>query len=109
MGFMATYWGYKSMQEVERYMHEFRQRELPIDSFIMDYDWFGPDPCPAADDDEQAEAEAEAGALSPQGGSNCGDYGYRRGWWDNVTFTQDGTSVFCETPKDCQSLSDLWR
>ena len=26
-------------------MHEFRQRKLPIDSFIMDYDWFGPEPC----------------------------------------------------------------
>ena len=35
MGFMATYWGYTSMQEVESYMHEFRQRRLPIDSFIM--------------------------------------------------------------------------
>ena len=42
MGFMATYWGYTSMQEVEAYMHEFRDRKLPIDSFIMDYDWFGP-------------------------------------------------------------------
>ena len=36
-GFMATYWGYKTMQEVEQYMHEFRDRQLPIDSFIMDY------------------------------------------------------------------------
>ena len=40
MGFMATYWGYSSMAQVEGYMHEFRQRKLPIDSFIMDYDWF---------------------------------------------------------------------
>jgi hypothetical protein len=41
MGFMATYWGYSSMREVESYMYEFRTRKLPIDSFIMDYDWFG--------------------------------------------------------------------
>lgn len=45
MGFMATYWGYTSMREVESYMYEFRSRKLPIDSFIMDYDWFGPNPC----------------------------------------------------------------
>ena len=28
-------WGYHSMDQVERYMHEFRSRRLPIDSFIM--------------------------------------------------------------------------
>ena len=28
------------MTEVENYMHQFRSRELPIDSFIMDYDWY---------------------------------------------------------------------
>ena len=39
MAFMATYWGYKSMQEVEKYMHEWREGDYPIDSFIMDYDW----------------------------------------------------------------------
>ena len=64
MGFMATYWGYSSskdtrnplerlmsgthfsdrllpVHEVEDYMHTFRNNKLPIDSFIMDYDWFG--------------------------------------------------------------------
>ena len=87
MGFMATYWGYSSMQQVEQYMHQFRTRKLPIDSFIMDYDWFGPDPCGANPSD--------------QGGCNCGDYGYRNHWWNNVTFQQpDGQSVHCETPAD---------
>ena len=28
---------YKNMSQVEGYMHEFRERALPIDSFIMDY------------------------------------------------------------------------
>ena len=45
MAFMATYWGYSSMAEVEGYMHRFRDGSYPIDSFIMDYDWFGPNPC----------------------------------------------------------------
>ena len=68
MAFMATYWGYDNMSQVEGYMHEFRNRQLPIDSFIMDYDWFGPAPCPEAN-----QVGAEAGAPTPQGGSNCGD------------------------------------
>lgn len=38
MGFMATYWGYKSMQQVEGDMHLFRNLSLPIDSFIMVFD-----------------------------------------------------------------------
>ena len=36
-GFMTTYWGYRSMQQVEGYMQQFRSLALPIDSFIMDY------------------------------------------------------------------------
>ena len=87
MGFMATYWGYTHMQEVEQYMHEYRDRKLPIDSFIMDYDWFGPNPCGATPD--------------AQGDYNCGDYGYRGGWWNDTVFKQaDGSSVTCKTAAD---------
>ena len=226
MAFMATYWGYTSMAQVESYMHEFRRRRLPIDAFIMDYDWFGPDPCPAngtgstttssdgpdtaaaaaaaaADDDDDATTAAallgspplvtgsiwralhsdrdaalqacatelggrvaafESGSAEPwwtsattgdqvcaglgfsggctkvvdwqcnvlpcsgtseasrasecggpvvptppptppapipQGGCNCGDFGYRRGWWNNVSFAQpDGTVARCAAPAD---------
>ena len=64
MGFMATYWGYTSMQEVEQYMHEFRDRKLPIDSFIMDYDWFGPNSCPLQPPEGKEVAEPPALALS---------------------------------------------
>jgi hypothetical protein len=39
-GFMATYWGYNTMEEVEGNMTRFRDLALPIDSFIMDYDWW---------------------------------------------------------------------
>ena len=38
VAFMATYWGYKTMEEVESYMVQFRDGAFPIDSFIMDYD-----------------------------------------------------------------------
>jgi alpha-glucosidase (family GH31 glycosyl hydrolase) len=37
VAFMATYWGYKTMEEVEGYMTQFRDGAFPIDSFIMDY------------------------------------------------------------------------
>ena len=37
VAFMATYWGYKNMEEVESYMVQFRDGAFPIDSFIMDY------------------------------------------------------------------------
>jgi alpha-glucosidase len=109
MAFMATYWGYTSMGQVESYMHEFRRRRLPIDSFIMDYDWFGPDPCPAngsttrsGDGPDAVDAGADAPpAPPPQGGCNCGDFGYRRGWWNNVSFAQpDGTVARCDAPAD---------
>jgi len=52
LGFMATYWGYQTMEQVIGNMTLFRENKLPIDSFIMDYDWwscednkFGPHTC----------------------------------------------------------------
>jgi hypothetical protein len=96
MGFMATYWGYTSMHEVENYMHEYRSRQLPIDSFILDYDWFGPKPCGKA---INTSTPADPDGL--QGDYNCGDSGYRDGWWNNVTFKQpDGSEVTCASAKD---------
>ena len=140
--FIDRYWGYDNMSQVEGYMRQFRERALPIDSFIMDYDvsaherqppvpsrrphpcrahrdtcllslclpahipmrccrgcrasqWFGPDPCP------KKGGVVVGGAPTPQGGYNCGDYGYRRGWWNNMTFVQpDGTTIHCTTAAD---------
>lgn len=77
-------------------MHEFRDRKLPIDSFIMDYDWFGPAPCGAANG---SSSPADPDGL--QGHYNCGDSGYRDGWWNDVSFKQaDGSEVTCATAKD---------
>ena len=42
MGFMASYWGYQNMSQVDA-LRMSSGHELPIDSFIMDYDWFGLD------------------------------------------------------------------
>ena len=35
LGFMATYWGYQTMEQVEGNMTAFRDGSFPIDSFIM--------------------------------------------------------------------------
>jgi hypothetical protein len=37
LGFMATYWGYKTMEEVESYMVQFRDGAFPIDSFSTSF------------------------------------------------------------------------
>lgn len=41
-GFSACYWGYDNMEEVESNMTAFRAGAYPVDSFIMDYDWWNP-------------------------------------------------------------------
>ena len=39
-GFMACYWGWLNAADVTSNMTAFRTGKFPIDSFIMDYDWF---------------------------------------------------------------------
>eukprot|EP00045_Choanoeca_perplexa_P013099 m.146330 g.146330 ORF g.146330 m.146330 type:complete len:730 (-) comp16236_c1_seq1:702-2891(-) len=86
MGFMATYWGYDNMQEVQGNMSKFRDEKYPIDSFIMDYDWFGPKPC---------------GPNGTQGGLNCGDFGYEPTYFGNNTFVlSNGTTITTHDPAD---------
>lgn len=82
---MATYWGYDTMQEVEGNMTRFRAEGYPIDSFIMDYDWFGPEPC---------------GPAGAQGGLNCGDFGYKPNFFGNETFVDGNRTVSTHTPKE---------
>jgi len=82
MGFMATYWGYDTMQEVQTNMSRFRNEMYPIDSFIMDYDWFGPDACDGS---------------APL---NCGDFGYKPDFWGNETFTYNGQTYQTSGPAE---------
>jgi alpha-glucosidase len=39
-GFMVSRWGYENAAAVQDKWHEFRDRKIPIDAFIYDYDWF---------------------------------------------------------------------
>ena len=37
---MQSRWGYTGVGDVEDKWHQFRDRQIPIDAFIYDYDWF---------------------------------------------------------------------
>ena len=70
LAFMATYWGYKNMSQVEGYMNDFRSKRYPIDSFIMDYDWWN------------TKNDTEA----PSGRVNDSDFGYAASFWTRNKF-----------------------
>jgi alpha-glucosidase len=39
-GFLQSRWGYKNAADVQEKWRQFRDRKIPIDAFIYDYDWF---------------------------------------------------------------------
>ena len=42
-GFMISRWGYTDAADVQDKWHQFRDRKIPVDAFIYDYDWFSND------------------------------------------------------------------
>lgn len=40
MGYMQSRWGYADVADVQDKWHQFRDRQIPVDAFIYDYDWF---------------------------------------------------------------------
>jgi alpha-glucosidase len=39
-GFLLSRWGYADAADVQDKWHQFRDRKIPVDAFIYDYDWF---------------------------------------------------------------------
>lgn len=39
-GYMQSRWGYADAADVRDKWHQFRDRKIPVDAFIYDYDWF---------------------------------------------------------------------
>jgi len=39
-GYMQSRWGYSGAADIQDKWHQFRNRSVPIDAFIYDYDWF---------------------------------------------------------------------
>jgi hypothetical protein len=42
-GYILSRWGYKDADDVQDKWRQFRDRKIPIDAFIYDYDWFSND------------------------------------------------------------------
>ena len=42
-GYMQSRWGYADAADVQDKWHQFRDRQIPVDAFIYDYDWFNND------------------------------------------------------------------
>jgi len=42
-GFMISRWGYSDAADVQDKWRQFRDRQIPVDAFIYDYDWFNND------------------------------------------------------------------
>jgi len=42
-GFLLSRWGYKDAADVQDKWQQFRDRKLPVDAFIYDYDWYSND------------------------------------------------------------------
>lgn len=39
-GYLQSRWGYTDAADVQDKWHQFRDRKIPVDAFIYDYDWF---------------------------------------------------------------------
>jgi alpha-glucosidase len=42
-GYLQSRWGYMDAADIQDKWHQFRDRKIPIDAFIYDYDWFSND------------------------------------------------------------------
>ena len=42
-GFMMSRWGYNGWEDIRQKWYMFRQKNIPVDAFIYDYDWFEKD------------------------------------------------------------------
>ncbi|MBV9851462.1 MAG: glycoside hydrolase family 31 protein [Armatimonadetes bacterium] len=40
LGYLQSRWGYTDAADVQDKWHQFRDRHIPVDAFIYDYDWF---------------------------------------------------------------------
>jgi alpha-glucosidase len=95
-GFLMSRWGYGGAADVQDKWHQFRDRQIPIDAFIYDYDWFSndfyfnPDNFPAGSLDQmKAMGLHFVGIRKPRiNGANL-DAAKSQGWTLPATFGTD--------------------
>jgi len=86
-GYMQSRWGYADAADVRDKWHQFRDRQIPVDAFIYDYDWFvndwqfDPKNLPAGSMDEMKKLGLHfVGIRKPRiTGANLA-YATKRGW-----------------------------
>jgi alpha-glucosidase len=86
-GFMLSRWGYADAADVQDKWQQFRDRKIPVDAFIYDYDWFvndwdfNPKTFPAGSLDKMHKIGLKfVGIRKPRvNGANL-DYARRQGW-----------------------------
>lgn len=102
-GFMISRWGYADAADVQDKWHQFRDRQIPVDTFIYDYDWFQNDwdfnpktlP-PGSLDKMKALGLHFVGIRKPRvTGANL-DYARRQGW---VLSSPLGTDLRFDIPQ----------
>ncbi len=86
-GFLISRWGYSNAADIQDKWHQFRDRKIPVDAFIYDYDWFqndwefNPKNFPAGSLDEMKKLGLRfVGIRKPRLNGANQDYAKQRGW-----------------------------
>jgi alpha-glucosidase len=88
-GFLLSRWGYRDAADVQDKWQQFRDRKIPVDAFIYDYDWYVKDwefnsktfPDPAADLAQMHAMNLHfVGIRKPRVAGVNADYAKAQGW-----------------------------
>jgi alpha-glucosidase len=88
-GFLMSRWGYKDAADVQDKWQQFRDRKIPVDAFVYDYDWYTNDwdfnpatfPDPAANLAKMHAMDLHfVGIRKPRVGGAHSDYAKSLGW-----------------------------
>ena len=86
-GYLQSRWGYGGAGDVQDKWHQFRDRQIPVDAFIYDYDWFqndwdfNPNNFPTGSLDKMKELGLRfVGIRKPRVNDGNLDYARMQGW-----------------------------
>ena len=86
-GYLQSRWGYGGAGDVQDKWHQFRDRKIPVDAFIYDYDWFehdwdfNPNNFPQGSLDQMKELGLHfVGIRKPRVNDGNLDYARMQGW-----------------------------
>jgi alpha-glucosidase len=97
-GFLMSRWGYKDVADVQDKWQQFRDRKIPVDAFIYDYDWYTDDwefnpatfPVPAANLAKMHAMDLHfVGIRKPRIGGAHSDFAKSSGWSIPAPFGTD--------------------